>query len=201
MNLNASSLPPLARRVYSHNELLHRALSMKRTERLSRVARLCCHCLRNIAFYRAGWRSRQIRVARPFWINANSNCLDVAVLEWCKLFADSRGKHHWKRVIPDRARFLTGMCQHLGMSSKEFRAYATSVLRYRNRFVAHLDDDRTMQIPMMRIARSSAAYLLEYLLRGPESISFLLDAPESASEFYGILYRHAYQEYGRGHEG
>jgi hypothetical protein len=58
-----------------------------------------------------------------------------------------------------------------------------------------------MQIPMMRIARSSAAYLLEYLLRGPESISFLLDAPESASEFYGILYRHAYQEYGRGHEG
>lgn len=170
---------------------------MTRSERLRRVAILCCHCLRNIAFYRAGWEHRHVRVGRQFWVNANGNFLDIAVLEWCKLFAERDGKHHWKRIVPDRASFIIGLHEHLGFSPKQFQSYVSGVLRYRNKFVAHLDEERTMHIPQMRPARKAAAFLYDYLLRDPEARSCLADANLCASEFYAVMYRHAHDEYGR----
>lgn len=168
---------------------------MNRSERLRRTSILCCHCLRNLAFYRAGWRHAQFRIERQFWINANGNFLDIAVLEWCKLFADHDGKHHWKRLISDKPDFLSGLCKRLGMSAKEFQNYATAVLRYRNKFIAHLDEEHVMHIPSLRIARKSAAYLYDYLLRDPEAKTSLPDAQQSATKFYAVMYRHAYEEY------
>lgn len=170
---------------------------MNNEERLRRVVILCCHCLRNVAFYRAGWKQGQIRVARQFWVNANGNFIDTAVLEWCKLFAEWDGKHHWRRVVADRDAFITGLCTALGMSRKQFRNYAASVQRYRNKFVAHLDEERVMHIPRMRVARKSAAYLYNHLRNDPLAKQCLADARQSASEFYAVMYRHAYQEYQR----
>jgi hypothetical protein len=71
-----------------------------------RVAIVCCHFLRNLAFYRAGWqydtylRERSHRTPDQFRVNANSNSLDICVLEWCKLFGEkrTRGKNHWLHV-------------------------------------------------------------------------------------------------------
>jgi hypothetical protein len=74
-------------------------LGLTTEDRVRRTAILCEHCLRNIAFYRAGWyRQSKIRVSRQFWIGANGNFMDIAVLEWCKLFADAKGQHHWSIV-------------------------------------------------------------------------------------------------------
>ncbi len=168
-----------------------------RSERLRRTAILCCHCLRNLAFYRAGWRDSDIRVSRQFWINANSNFLEIAVLEWCKLFAELKGKHHWKLVITDHASFVAGLCRHLRMSEAEFHNYAEGVLRFRDKFIAHLDEEKIMYIPKTRIARKSAAYLYEHLLQNPKAKVSLADAQQSASKFYAVMYRHAYDEYGR----
>ena len=171
---------------------------MSRSERLRRMAILCCHCLRNLAFYRAGCSHGQIRTTRQFWVNANGNFIDIAVLEWCKLFADNNGKHHWKRIVQDHAAFLTSLCDHLGVSTKEFQDYQKHVLRYRDKFIAHLDEDRVMHIPKMRVARKSAAYLYEHLLRDEEGKKVLTDAQQSAKRFYSVMYRHAYDEYRRG---
>lgn len=171
---------------------------MKRSERLRRTAILCCHCLRNLAFYRAGWSHARLRVRRQFWVNANGNFIDIAVLEWCKLFAEHDGKHHWKRLVADRPTFIAGLCERLGMSAKQFRNYATGIQRYRNKFVAHLDEEHVMQIPRMRVARKATVYLYEYLLRDPEAKTYLADAQHSASEFYSVMYRHAHEEYRRG---
>lgn len=170
---------------------------MDSEERMRRVALLCCHCLRNVAFYRAGWNHGQIRVARQFWICANSNFIDSAVLEWCKLFAERDGKHHWRRVVADPDVFITGLCAALGMTQKQFRNYSASVQRYRNKFVAHLDDGRVMHVPRMRIVRKSAAYLYNHLRSDPAAERYLADARQSASEFYSVMYRHAYLEYQR----
>ena len=91
-----------------------------------------------------------------------------------------------------------GLCGHLGMSTKEFQDYVKHVLRYRDKFIAHLDEDRVMHIPRIRVARRSTAYLYEHLLREEEGKKVLWDAQQSAREFYSVMYRHAYGEYRRG---
>ena len=170
---------------------------MERATRIRRTAILCCHCLRNIAFYRAGWKHHRIVAARQFWINANANFLDIAVLEWCKLFAERGGKHHWARSIPDREEFATGLYAIVGMAPAAFLNYALGVKRYRDKFVAHLDEDSTMWPPRLRVARRCAAYLYDCLRRLPEAADCLRDANLSASEFYAVMYRHAREEYWR----
>lgn len=167
-------------------------------ERIRRVTILCCHCLRNIAFYRAGWKQGDSRVKRQFWVNANGNFLDIAVLEWCKLFTDRNGGHHWKRVVSNHSSFATGLFARLGMTKKEFENYAEPIMRYRNKFVAHLDDERVANIPRLRMALRSTAYLYDHLRNDPIAKPYLPEAKRSASEFYAIMYRHAYQEYHRG---
>jgi hypothetical protein len=167
---------------------------MNHSERLRRTLKLCCHCLRNLAFYRAGWRGSQFCSNRQFLINANSNCLDIAVLEWCKLFADRDGKHHWKQLISNDTEFIYGLCKGIGISNFQFRKYASVMLRYRNKFVAHLDDDRVAQIPRLRIARKSTAYLYDYLRGTPEAKTCLPDLKEHAKQYYEFMYRNAHNE-------
>lgn len=168
---------------------------MKRSERLRRVALLCCHCLRNVALYRSAWRRRELIVRRQFWVNANGNAIDIAVLEWCKLFADRKGKHHWTRVVSDEAAFLAQLLRALGMSAKEFHDFARSVLRYRNKFVAHLDDERTMHIPATRVLRRSAAFLYDWLRADAIDSQYLQDAPSCAREHYSAFYSHGRAEH------
>ena len=172
--------------------------AMTNEERIRRVAILCCHCIRNVAFYRAGWKQSDLRIKRQFWVNANGNFLEISVLEWCKLFADRDGMHHWKRVVSNRPLFANGLYARLGMTKREFENYAKPILRYRNKFVAHLDDERVASIPRLRMALRSAAYLYDHLRNDPVAKQCLPDAKHSASEFYAIMYRHAYQEYHRG---
>ena len=171
---------------------------MQHENRARRALILCCHCLRNLAFYRAGWKHGHIRVARQFWVNANGNFLDTSVLEWCKLFAEWDGKHHWRRVVPDRRAFVVGLCATLRITSKQFRNYAISVQRYRNKFVAHLDEEPTMYIPRMRLIRKSAAYLYDHLRNDPTTQPYLQDVRHSSAQFYAVMYRHAWGEY---HDG
>lgn len=159
------------------------------------MALLCCHCLRNIAFYRAGWQHGQLRIPRQFWIGANGNALDIAVLDWCKLFADRKSLHHWKQVVSDHSDFLKGLCAGLGMSEKEFRAYARSTLRYRNKFVAHLDEERIMHIPRARVLRKSCAFLYNHLRANAIHRLNLPDAPANAANHYAFMYRQAIQEH------
>lgn len=89
---------------------------MTHKEHVRRAAILCCHCLRNLAFYKAGWRDGEFIIKEPyqFWTNVNGNFMDICVLEWCKLFTDKkRGKHYWGKVITDGASFFDGLLKSL----------------------------------------------------------------------------------------
>ncbi len=132
-----------------------------------------------------------------FWINANSNALDVAVLEWCKLFAEYHGKHHWRNVVLNPAAFISGLCAALNVSVDQFQNYEVSVRRHRNKFVAHLDEEHVMDIPRMRIVRKSTSYLFNHLRNDDLGKQCLADAPTSAVEHYSVMYRQARQEYTR----
>jgi hypothetical protein len=54
-----------------------------------KLSLLCCHCVRNIAYYRMGFVTEDgtgnLKHASQFGATVNSNMLDIAVLEWCKL--------------------------------------------------------------------------------------------------------------------
>lgn len=120
--------------------------------------------------------------------------MDIAVLEWCKLFAEKNGKHHWRRVVTNKDEFLYKLFQRLKMSPEEFRAVSFSVYKYRNKFVAHLDNENIMNIPYSRFIRSSTAILYDTLISDSAFREHLMDAPRSALEQYSYFYREGRKE-------
>src|SRR5258706_12493841 len=99
---------------------------MTREERLRRVLILCCSFARNLAYYRIGRTKEFVHLQAQrnptfsFWRAVNVNFIDICVLEWCKLFADSRGKHHWRNIVSDPARFDGELYRDLQGSDQEF---------------------------------------------------------------------------------
>ncbi len=158
---------------------------MTRKERLRRVAILCCHCLRNLAYYRAGWHGDKLILRGQFWINVNGNFLDICVLEWCKLFGDQRGKHYWEKIISEPQSFYTGMLKELNIKESELEALRNEMRRYRDKFVAHLDSDKTMYIPSnLTLAQKSVEYLYDYIKANEDEGDFFNDALTNATAFY-----------------
>lgn len=145
---------------------------------------LCCHFLRNLAFYKAGWRDRAPIRTEQFWVTANGNFLDHCVLEWCKLFGEPRGKHHWRKVVTDHNAFFHGLLNALRLTDAQFKAYIDEMRTYRGKFVAHLDLDEIMQIPRLTRARKSVAYLYDYVLAHEDDGGFFPEAPPNAARFY-----------------
>jgi len=166
---------------------------MTKNQRARRVAILCCHCVRNAAYYRAGWRRNSISVSEDFWVNANGNFLDLAVLEWCKLFTDRRGKHHWRKVVPDPNVFLPGLLKEIGVDEQEFQDRCKEIKTYRDKFVAHLDDKPKMQIPHLSMVIDSVIYL--YSIVRDEFDAVLNDAPGNLRSFYRQRFAHAKSHY------
>lgn len=61
-------------------------------QRTKRIGILCIHFTRNLAYYRT--TQRLTGNNHEFWNTINGNCIDMSVLEWCKIFADNRGRHN-----------------------------------------------------------------------------------------------------------
>jgi hypothetical protein len=163
--------------------------SLTPAERRRRVLLISCGFARNLAIYRCGQRVGRPLLkkegARSFWREVNSTCLDIAVLEWCKLFADSGGKHSWKRVIAsrDQVRFERELKSAMGQNSRQHASYVALIRDYRDKFIAHLDDDRAMQIPHMEPARHAVWYLYGYLVKNECQPNEFSGLPDSKSKF------------------
>lgn len=151
---------------------------------LRRVGILCCHFLRNLAFYCAWYEAGKPSVNKQFWITVNGNFLDVAVLEWCKLFGDVRGKHYFGKVVSDAPAFKAQLLASLDVTAIEFDEYINQMRTYRDKFVAHLDELNEMNIPSLDIGKGSAVFLYEYLLAHEAEGNTFHDAPASAEAFY-----------------
>jgi len=141
-----------------------------------------------MAFYKAGWHKGELIFKEQFWVNANGNFIDICILEWCKLFGDKLGKHYWRMVITDQTAFFTCLLQVVGQTEEEFDSYVEVMKTYRDKFVAHLDSDKVMNIPKLRVARKSISFLYGYLLAYEEEDNCFHDAPPKASRFYKQFY-------------
>lgn len=167
---------------------------MTRNQRIRRVALLCCHCARNVAYYRSGWNQHRFEKSEDFWISSNGNFLDLAVLEWCKLFTDRRGKHHWSKVVPTSVDFLPELHAHLRVDEKAFDDHCQKMKFYRDKFIAHLDEELVMHIPQLTLVVDSAIYLYNFV--HTEYGELLPDAPNNLKQFYHERFIHGKAAYG-----
>lgn len=138
-----------------------KVLKVSRPHRLRRVVLLCCTFARNLAFYRAGQREQhrllfdRRHAGANFWRVVNGNCIDICVLEWCKLFADETADHHWGRIVTDPATFKQALLTQLGIDEVAFKREIKEMRHYRDKFVAHLDSEPVMTIPRLDRAKQS----------------------------------------------
>ena len=160
---------------------------MTLNQRIRRVGKLCCHFLRNLAFYRAWFDAGEPHSNKQFWVNANGNFLDIAVLEWCKLFADTRSTHNFCKVVGDELVFKAILFDSIDVTSAEFDEYIIQMKTYRDKFVAHLNELNEIEIPCLEIAKRSVVFLYQYLLEHDNNNVFQ-DAPVSADVFYDKFY-------------
>ena len=136
---------------------------MNREKRLRRVALLCCHFVRNCAYYRAGWDGEQTKAANEFWATVQGNFMDIAVLEWLKLFGNHKDKHHWKKVVDDKLTFKQEMLDRCAITEDDLSQNSESFKLYRDKFIAHLDSEEIMHIPVLDTPLALAKYYYTYV--------------------------------------
>ena len=157
---------------------------MNRRTRLRRTGILCLHFMRNVAFYRAWTALSAARRKEQFWRTANGNFIDMAVLDWCKLFGDKNAKHHWSKSVTDHTAFLHGLHTRILVNAVAFEEYRLQVRTYRDKFVAHLDELHTMDIPNLQPALESVRFLYQFLRDSEDDVDALIDAPDNGVTYY-----------------
>jgi len=156
---------------------------MDHDHRSRRVIKLCLDSIRNITFYKSGFKDGRILYNDQFWITANGNFLDIAVLEWCKMFGDWNSKHHWRLVINSDDSFLMGLLAELDLTEAEYNTQKARVRHYRDKFIAHLDDENTMHIPDVSMMEKSVYYLFDCLRTQEVHNPLLVDCSPDPSLF------------------
>jgi hypothetical protein len=158
--------------------------------------RLCVYFARNLAYYRAG-RTGLTNASPEFWITANSNFIDMAVLEWCKLLGDRSAKHFWANVVADPPRFKDMMLSHLGMTADEFDAYIKEMRTYRDKVLAHLDDLPVMDIPFLDSALAAVEFYHRQVVEHECASGDLAGLPTDLADYYRHSFEQAQGIYGR----
>ena len=157
---------------------------MTRRDRLRRTGHLCLHSLRNLAFYRAAHEARKVWAGKQFWASSHNNFLDIAVLEWCKVFGDKRAKHYWDKAVLNKHDFFPQLLDHLRLTDDFFDQYILEMRTYRDKFLAHLDEENVMNIPNMTPAIKSAQFLYQWIISKEDDCNAFWDAPDNAVEFF-----------------
>ena len=156
---------------------------MDRQRRMRRVAILCCHFARNCAYYKASFDNNTTRATNEFWATVQGNFIDIAVLEWLKLFGDHNDRHHWKNLVENKVLFKEAMLRNCSINEEEFLICRESFKRYRDKFVAHLDSEDIMHIPKLDDAISLVKYYYSYVAKELKP-SELQALPQDLNSYY-----------------
>jgi hypothetical protein len=146
---------------------------MLRNERLRRVLMLCGSFVRNLAYYRAGWSEEHRHLLGmnngDFWRVVNGNFIDTCVLEWCKLFGEKKGEFHWKKIVSNPVSFKAGLLLQAGLDEYAFNKEINTFRQYRDKWVAHLDTERTGFIPALEVAKKAVWFYYARVKQEAES--------------------------------
>ena len=84
----------------------------------------------------------------------------------------------------DNDAFMNGLLQAAHTNGEAYDALVIEMRTYRNKFVAHLDDEERMQIPVLTIPVDSTMYLYRYLLDVENDVDAFPDAPRDPQILY-----------------
>lgn len=161
-------------------------MTLSLLQRQRRMAKLCVHSLRNLAYYLAWYDEGKPHVTRNFWVNANGNFIEIALLEWCKVFGDRKGAYSYKKCAGDPDAVHGLLLAAIGKSQQQWDDYVDAMRKYRDKFVAHWDEDVDGAfLPQMDIAKDSLVFLLDHCVQ-QEGDGFFQwdDVPYPAMSFY-----------------
>lgn len=132
-----------------------------------------------------------------YWRTIHGNQVDIAVLEWCKLFVEGKEKYAWKKVVSERTAFEVGLLKRLKISDKEFASYTKSIKHYRDKFVAHLDDENEMQIPQFDLAWAAIQFYYEHAteIELPKEGGKLKAGEDRIQDYYNKHFQEALEIY------
>jgi hypothetical protein len=173
---------------------------LTKRELCRRSVLLCITFLRNLAYYRTGQGQHGrhlLDASEPtvnFWRQANSNFIDMCVLDWCKLFADKRAVHHWRKIVSDPAKFEADLLAHLNVTADEFQHLIDKVRFYRDKFVAHLDELNEMDVPTLDLLAKAIWFYHAHIVTNEVQPGDLAGIPTGTPEKFNQGYDQCIQE-------
>jgi hypothetical protein len=87
-------------------------------------------------------------------------------------------------VVTDEAAFLARLYAATGVNEAEFAEYIAGMKFYRNKYVAHLDEELGGNYPYLGVGKKATLFLYDYLLEFEDEGGFFPDAAGTAAEFY-----------------
>jgi hypothetical protein len=106
---------------------------------MTRREQLIDHVFRLIHLTRSVMIMRALTAVDPnphlnFWRLIQGNQLDIAVLEWCKVFGSDNEATHWKKIVPsaDHNQFRNDLLVSAGIAAGEWTNYWKVMKRYRD---------------------------------------------------------------------
>jgi len=94
------------------------------------------YVVRNVAHHRSLQKYKD-EFNQNYWIIIFNNFLDIAVLEWCKVFGSRNEATHWSNHVKDQDTFRQELLSRLKLSQEEWGEYWESIKEYRDNAVAH----------------------------------------------------------------
>lgn len=88
-----------------------------------------------------------------------------------------------EKVVRDKDQFFTALLKELDCTDVQFKNYINEMRSYRDKFLAHLDDENIMNIPRLEKVEKSIIHLYCYLLTHEEEDNCFSGAPNIEEYF------------------
>jgi hypothetical protein len=145
---------------------------------MTRRRELTTHLFRLVHIARTTAMKRALTEIDPhphlnFWRLIHGNQLDIAVLEWCKIFGTDGEATHWKKIVlpRDHDQFRDDLFGATGVTADEWAAYWNEMKAYRDKLVAHhIELERVSNYPLLELAMKSSCFYYSRLIKELRSI-------------------------------
>ena len=139
--------------------------------------------VRNVAYHRSLHKYKD-EFEQNYWISIYNNFLDIAVLEWSKVFGSKSNATHWSNHIDNEEEFRSGLLEHLNLSKTEWEDYWNNIKNYRDSVVAHhAHNPNITNYPEFNNALSSCYFYYQKLIIELRLLN-VYDYPDDLEEYY-----------------
>jgi hypothetical protein len=145
---------------------------------MTRRKDLTTHLFRLVHLARSTEMKRALTEVDPdphlnFWRLIHGNQLDIAVLEWCKVFGSDGEATHWKKIVPpaDHDHFRNSLFAVVEVTAEQWAAYWTEMKAYRDNLISHhIELNRIANYPALDLALKSSCFYYSYLIKELRSL-------------------------------